>query len=551
MKINFGLKTQVIFNILLLGIFGSLSAYYLFLQVKERDDLLQTVTENFQPSISRLTQMNDKFEEAIKVSRFWAVSSFDNLDIFQAEFNNLYQFVIPEIRLDLIDKSKQWDPDEQAILNRTLRLISDSLYYSFLDYIEIANEFKSDGELSFDLAESLMEGNDLFFLINEIDQNLDYLIEKRRNQVKEIFGEISQRTADLKRIILILGILFTILIIGFTLITFRQLSNNIGVVSHSLIELSKGKIPQPVNVKEKTEFSDVLKNLNQLFAYLRNLTIVSKKINEKDFTSEFTPLSREDELGNALMNLQRNLKQASDEEEKRKREDEERTWFSEGVARINDILRFSNDQIDELTSNVIREIVHYTGSKVGGLFIINNDNPADIHAKLVAAYAFDRKKFASKMIRMGEGLVGRCMLENETIYLTDVPDNYLSIKSGLGDDNPKSILIVPIHLNENVYGVIELASFREFENFKIKFVETIGMNVATSISKLEDTLQTSRLLEQSKKQALEMAAQEEEMRLNMQKIKATQEESAKREQKLLKKITTLKSRLDRSQDKQT
>ena len=85
----------------------------------------------------------------------------------------------------------------------------------------------------------------------------------------------------------------------------------------------------------------------------------------------------------------------------------------------------------------------------------------------MASYAYDRRKHLKKTIKPGEGLVGRCIQEGDTIFLTDVPKDYVKIKSGLGQDDPRSLLIVPMKLNENVIGVIEIASLEVFENFQI------------------------------------------------------------------------------------
>ncbi len=245
--------------------------------------------------------------------------------------------------------------------------------------------------------------------------------------------------------------------------------------------------------------------------------------------ADLTIRDENDDLGSALSQLRENLKNNKKEEELRRVEEEQRTWVTNGVAQFAEILRRNNDNMEELSYNIIRYLVDYMKINQAGFFILNTDENGNKYFELTGFVAFDRKKFTDKKIMWGEGLIGRCGLEKETIYITDVPDNYITVTSGLGESNPRSLLLVPLKSNEEIFGVIEMASFQPFHEHEISFVEKTAESIAMTISTVRTNIQTSELLRETQIQAEKMAQQEEELRQNLEEMQATQEESERTE----------------------
>ena len=206
-----------------------------------------------------------------------------------------------------------------------------------------------------------------------------------------------------------------------------------------------------------------------------------------------------------------------------KEQDQIRIWTTEGLSKFSEIIRNNQDNFDKLSENLISNVVNYVGAKVGGLFILEEEENKKF-LQLRAAYAYDRKKFLSKTVEIGEGIIGQCYLEAQTIYMAKVPNNYLSITSGLGGANPSSLLVIPLRTNEKIEGVLELASLKTFKPHEIEFLEKLGELLASSIITVRTGEKTTKLLQVSQEQAEEMRAQEEEMRQNMEELEATQEQ---------------------------
>ncbi|MDR0384922.1 MAG: GAF domain-containing protein, partial [Prevotellaceae bacterium] len=234
--------------------------------------------------------------------------------------------------------------------------------------------------------------------------------------------------------------------------------------------------------------------------------------------------SENDELGKAMLSMRDSLIKAEKEKMARQQEDDKRNWVTTGVAKFAEILRSNHDDLAELSNNVISNLLKYIHAIQGGIFIVNDDDSDHTFLELQAFYAYERKKYLHKEIEIGEGLVGTCYLEKEPIYITQVPKDYMSVTSGLGDDAPRALFLVPLKVNNMIYGIMEIASFQVLEPYEREFVEKVSESIASTISSVKVNVRTQKLLETAKLQSEEMAYQEEELRQNLEELQATQEE---------------------------
>ena len=175
----------------------------------------------------------------------------------------------------------------------------------------------------------------------------------------------------------------------------------------------------------------------------------------------------------------------------------------------------------------------YIGANQGAFYVIEDEDEADIYFRMTASFAYERRKYADRVIPWGSGLVGACALERQTTLLKKVPDSYLKITSGLGKANPKCLILVPLKVKDNVHGVLEIASFNLFERYQVEFLEKVAESIATTISTVKINLRTAKLLKESREQAEELALKEEQMRQNMEELQATQEEASRQSEKFI------------------
>jgi PAS domain S-box-containing protein len=271
------------------------------------------------------------------------------------------------------------------------------------------------------------------------------------------------------------------------------------------------------------------------------------KIIRQDFASTYEIDNEDDKLGKSLIELRDTLKLNQENVEKRRKEDEIRSWHAEGLAKFGDILRRNNDNINDLGYNIVKELTEYVGGIQGGFYLLNQHNEDDKFFELIAFYAYGRKKYADKQIKWGKGLIGTSAIERKTIYISDLPNTYISVTSGLGKANPKCVVISPLIANNELFGIIEIASFKLMEKYEINFIEKVAENTASILSTVKMNMQTSRLLEESKIQSQTLVSQEEEMRQNLEELQATQEEATRQSERFLRLETTVNHTMVRAE----
>jgi len=289
--------------------------------------------------------------------------------------------------------------------------------------------------------------------------------------------------------------------------------------------VAQGILPEKSEDHGNDEFGQMGTRVDELVDTLKHNAEFAQKIGEGKYDTEFKPASENDLLGMSLINMRKNLIE-------NERRDKERNWIVRGVAEISEILRM-HDSIDELGDDVIKFILEKIGAIQGAFYIVNDDDPKNLVIQMRASYAYGRKKYLQSKFKFGEGLVGQATAEKDTVLRTEIPNNYVTITSGiLGDQRPKCILIVPLITNEEVYGVLEFAGFKKFDPSQVKFVQELSVILARTIFNIKVNERTRKLLTESQEMSNELKEKQEVLRQNAEEMQATQEELTRSNQRL-------------------
>ncbi|MBN1184060.1 MAG: PAS domain S-box protein, partial [Bacteroidales bacterium] len=256
---------------------------------------------------------------------------------------------------------------------------------------------------------------------------------------------------------------------------------------------------------------------------INKIASFAKKIGDGDYDVSIDSDGSNDFLSASLNLMRDNLK-------KNKTKETEQNWIAEGKDVIQNILRIHNN-IDILVYEVIVALIKYIDVVQGIIYLYDDESKLLINK---ATYAYNRKKFLNQEFKIGYGLVGQCAYEMDVIYRTEIPEDYVTITSGiLGDKKPSSLVLVPLITDEKLQGVMEFASVKkEIQQSTIAFLKELGEIIARTIYNLKVNQRTEKLLKESQQMTEELRENEEELRQNAEEMRATHEELEKSNEKL-------------------
>jgi PAS domain S-box-containing protein len=425
----------------------------------------------------------------------------------------------PVLRKNIENLSANWTPDQ--------KLRMDTVFHYFDSLVTIEREsimaqlqnFENyeDPTIKF-MAENSIE-SEVIPLTNELIKKLNVIALTQSAINTRSDNEVIGSIARLKTLTQLFAVVFLVIALASAWFLIVSIRTPVTFLKNIVVKLGRGELDEEKKARFRNdEIGDMALAMDNLVNGLKGTTLFAENIGNGNYNTSFQPLSEHDVLGNALINMRNNLSKVAEDDKKR-------NWATEGLAKFGEILRTNNSDLVKLADEIISNLVKYLKANQGAIYIIDDQLEADEPTmSMKACYAWDKKKFQNHKIFRGEGLAGQAWQEGDTVYLTEVPQSYIRITSGLGDANPSSVLIVPLKVNDQIFGVVEIASFNTFQDFEIEFVQRIAESIASTISSVKINAKTQKLLEESQEMTEQMRAQEEEMRQNMEELQATQEE---------------------------
>ncbi|WP_392436060.1 response regulator [Chlorogloeopsis fritschii PCC 9212] len=256
-------------------------------------------------------------------------------------------------------------------------------------------------------------------------------------------------------------------------------------------------------------WKDLTDNVNELAAtlttQLRTIAEVATAVTKGDLTRSISV-----EAQGEVAILKDNINQMIANLRETTQKNTEQDWLKTNLAKFTRMLQGQRD-LETVSKLILSELAPLVGASHGVFYIIEAaETPAFL--KLLSSYAYRERKHLANRFYLGEGLVGQCALEKERILLTEVPQDYIKISSGLGEATPLNVVVLPVLFEGQVSAVIELASFRRFSEIHLTFFDQLTESIAIVLNTIAASMRTEELLKQSQSLAEELQIQQNELR---------------------------------------
>ncbi len=198
----------------------------------------------------------------------------------------------------------------------------------------------------------------------------------------------------------------------------------------------------------------------------------------------------------------------------------EQDWLKTNLAKFSRMLQGQKDLLT-VGRLILSELAPVVGAQQGVFYIIEpqKDELFRTETSLTKLASYAHSGGLADAVPFGHGLIGQCAVEKEKILVTNIPSDYVRISSGLGEAAPRNIIVLPVLFEEQIKGVIELASFERFSPTHEVFLDQLMESIGIVLNTIEANMRTEDLLKQSQSLTNELQKQQDELQKTNKELK--------------------------------
>ncbi len=407
-------------------------------------------------------------------------------------------------------------------LKDTINTMVDQLSTFAAEVTRVAREVGTEGELG---GQAEVEG--VSGVWRGLTENVNQLAGNLTSQVRAIAdvttavakGDLSQKiTVEAKGEIAQLSSTINTMV--------DQLSTFAAEVTRVAKEVgTEGKLGGQAQVEGVSGvWKDLTENVNQLAetltTQLRAIANVSTAVTSGDLTRSITV-----ETAGEVAELKDNINEMIGNLRETTERNAQQDWLNSNLARFSAMLQGQRDQ-KTVARLLMSEVTPLVDAHHGAFYLSLNghEDETETELRLLATYGYKERKSISNRFKVGEAIVGQAALERKPIVITQAPEDYIKITSGLGEAAPSSIIVIPVLFEERVLAVIELASFQRFTDVQETFLDQLSESIGVVLNTIQANMRTEELLQQSQTLTQELQSQSEELQAQQDELKRSNAE---------------------------
>ncbi len=250
---------------------------------------------------------------------------------------------------------------------------------------------------------------------------------------------------------------------------------------------------------------------SNLTTQVRAIAAVASAVAEGDLTQSITVNARGEvaELKDNINLMVANLRETT-------RANREQDWLNTNLARLSSLMQGHRDPL-EVARLIMSELTPLVSAQYGAFYLAKFDDAgpdapgagAAAEFERIAAYAFHGT--GPTRFALGEGLAGQAALDRTRILINDAPKGYVTVSSALGESAPMSIVVLPVLFEDQVLGVLELASLHKFSDLHLTFFDRFVPTIGVTINAIMANRRTEVLLTESQRLATQLQERSDEL----------------------------------------
>ncbi|MET9843205.1 HAMP domain-containing protein [Streptomyces ossamyceticus] len=262
-------------------------------------------------------------------------------------------------------------------------------------------------------------------------------------------------------------------------------------------------------------------NVNELAGNLtrqvRAIAEVTSAVAEGDLTRSITV-----EASGEVADLKDNINSMVESLRETTRANQEQDWLKTNLARISGLMQ-GHRELPVVAELIMDELSPLVSAQYGA-FYLAEDTERGPELRLVGSYGYPDDTDRPDRIPVGRSLVGQAARNRRPISVEELPPGYVTISSGLGQAVPSALVVLPIVVEDQVLGVIELGAVTRFtqihQDFLAQLMPTIGVNLNTIVA----NARTDELLDESQRLTAELQARSAELQVQQDELQRSNAE---------------------------